>query len=343
MTRCAPLTTVIVPNYNHASSLPLCLEAIGRQTYAPLEVVVVDDCSTDDSVRIAESYGVTVISTPTNSGPAVARNLGARWASGEILFFVDSDGALAPDAVESGVALLHADPHLGAVCGIEDPDPLVRDSWVEDYRALQHHYWSIVSQGEVSFLFSAMFAIRAEVFAEVGPFDPSLRYTEEVDYGHRLTERYALRSTSVICGQLDHDHELRPLLRKLFHRGRLRVPVYARKRRFAQGYETPSRAYGALAALLAVAALPLPFLLGSAWLAVPAAFLAASLACDARMNRFVLARRGPVFTAFFVGVHFLVKLVIAGAAVLGALQWLASPRFRGMYDRPAPVALRVEG
>jgi len=42
-----------VPNYNHAQSLPLCLDAIKKQTYEPLEIVVVDDCSTDDSVSIA--------------------------------------------------------------------------------------------------------------------------------------------------------------------------------------------------------------------------------------------------------------------------------------------------
>src|SRR5688500_13379200 len=130
----APLTTVIVPNYNHAKSLPLCLAAIARQTYTPLEVVVVDDRSTDDSVSIAKSLGFTVISTPENGGPAAARNLGATWAGGEILFFVDSDGALEPDAVATAVAMLTADPALGAVCGIEDPDPLVRDSAVEDYR-----------------------------------------------------------------------------------------------------------------------------------------------------------------------------------------------------------------
>lgn len=336
MTR--PLTTVIVPNYNHASSLPLCLAAIARQTYTPLEVVVVDDRSTDDSVAIARAHGATVISTPVNGGAAAARNLGARHARGEILFFVDSDGALAPDAVANAVAMLQADPGLGAVCGIEDPDPLVRDSAVEDYRALQHHYWSIASEGEVSFLFSAMFAIRAEVFAEIGPFDPRLRHTEEVDYGHRLTARYRMRSTSRIGGRLDHDDTLRPLLRKLFHRGRLRVPVYARKRRFAQGYETPSRAYGALAALGAVAVLPLA-LRWPAALVAAAALLAVTLACDVPMYRFVLARRTPAFTVYFAGVHFLVKLVIAGSAAVGAVQWLCSGTFRRTYDRPLPVGV----
>jgi glycosyltransferase involved in cell wall biosynthesis len=335
-----PLTTVIVPNYNHASSLPHCLEAIRNQTYTPLEIVVVDDASTDDSVRIAESAGVTVLRNSHNLGPAGTRNRGAEAAVGEILFFVDSDGALAPDAVANAVALLEADPQLGAVCGIDDAEPLIKDSLVEEYRALQHHYWCVASQGEVSFLFSAIFAIRANVFNEIGPFNPSLRWTEEVDYGHRLAQRYRMVSTAAVAARLDHDHQLRPLLRKLFHRVRARIPLYASKRRFAKGYETASRAYSSLAAALAVLTLPAALLIGPVWLAVPGMLLAASLACDARMYRFVLRRRGPGFTLFFAGVHFLVNLTIVAGLAAGTLQWLASSRFRRTYD-PAPVSARA--
>jgi glycosyltransferase involved in cell wall biosynthesis len=339
----APLVTVVVPNYNHADSLPLCLRAIQQQTHPSIEVVVVDDCSTDGSPKVAASLGVTVVGTPTNSGAAVARNTGAAWANGEVLFFVDPDIALAPDAVANAVAILKADRGIGAVCGIEDPEPLVPASRVQDYRALQHHYWTVDSQGEVSFLWSAMFAIRADVFAEIGPFNPRLRYTEEVDYGHRLTQRYRLHATSAVHGRLDHDRELLLLLRKLFHRGRLRVPLYARKRRFAQGYETSSRAVAAAAALLGVAALPAPLLLGPAWAAAPALPLAVSLACDAGMYRFVLQRRPTPFALFFTGVHLLVNLVIAGAVIAGFLQWLVSARFRGLYDAPGRVGSEAGG
>ncbi|MFC4586670.1 glycosyltransferase family 2 protein [Sphaerisporangium corydalis] len=335
----APLVSVIIPNYDHERSLPLCLAAVQEQTYPALEIVMVDDRSTDGSVRVAESMGIEVTSTPVNGGSAVARNTGAERANGEILFFVDSDIALAPDAVERAVEMLSADRGIGAVCGIEDPDPLFRDSRVEDYRALQHHYWTTDSAGEVSFLWSAMFAMRADVFAEIGPFNLMLRYTEEVDYGHRVNQRYRIVSTPEIHGRLDHDAELGPLLRKLFHRGRFRVPLYAKKRRFAQGYETASRAWSSLATLLAVATLPLPPAFGPWWTLVPALLLVTSLACDAGMYRFVFARRCPVFGVFFVGVHFLVNLVISASVIAGVLQWLGSARFRGIYDTPPAVTV----
>jgi glycosyltransferase involved in cell wall biosynthesis len=105
-----PLVSIIVPNYNYARTLRLCLRAIRAQTYEPLEVLVVDDCSTDNSAQIARSMGVRVVRTPHNAGVAAARNLGAEHAGGEILIFVDSDVAMNPDAVANAVALLAAEP-----------------------------------------------------------------------------------------------------------------------------------------------------------------------------------------------------------------------------------------
>ena len=329
----APLVTVIVPNYNYGDVLPLCLDAVFAQTYAPLEVVVADDCSTDGSAAVATARGARVVRTAVNSGAAVARSVGAAAANGEILFFVDSDVALAPDAVANAVAVLAGDADIGAVCGIYDPEPLVGNSPVEAYRALQHHYWTASSTGDVSFLWSAMFALRAEVFAEVGSFNSRLRHVEEVDYGDRLARRYRLVSTPAIHGRASHDRFF-GLLRKLFLRCRFRVPLYARRQRFAQGYETPARAVAAVAALGAAAAVPLPLLLGPLWWAAPAVLLAGSLACDTGMYRFVLRRRGPAFTAFYLGMHFLVNLVIASAVAAGVLQWLVSRRFRHIYDMP---------
>ncbi|MFJ5222389.1 glycosyltransferase family 2 protein [Streptomyces sp. NPDC088400] len=327
-----PLVSIIVPNYNYERTLGLCLSAIQDQSYPKTEIIVVDDCSTDGSVAVAERFGVPVLRTPGNSGVAAARNLGARQARGEVLFFVDSDVALAPDAVANAVALLGGDAAMGSVCGIYEPEPLIRDSLVEEYRSLQAHYWRASSEGPVSFGFFSLGAIRADVFAELGPFNDRLWQTEEVDYGNRLSQRYTLWLSNDVRGRHDDDHEMWPLMRKLFRRGRLRVPLYARRRRFAQGFETASRAWGSLAALGSVAALALPPLFGVAWAVVPALLLLMSLLSDAGMYGYVLRRRGPFFLLYFMGAHFLVNLSIAAGAGAGALQWLASGAFRQLYD-----------
>ena len=339
-----PLVSVILPNYNHEPSLGLSLGALRAQTYPSIEVLLVDDASTDGSAATAAALGARVLRLPRNRGPAAARNLGAAHARGVVLLFVDSDVAIDPTAVERCVELLR-EPRVGAVCGMLDPVPLVRDSLVQECRCLQAHYWRISAEGTVSFLFSAVCAMRAEVFREIGPFDERLRQTEEVEYGQRLSARYEIRLTSALSGRHRDDVHLWPLMRKVFHRCRLRVPLYARRRRHARGFETASRAWGSLAALAAVPALALPVVAPVAAV-VPAVLLAVSVAADAPMYRFVLARRGPRFALAFTGVQLAVNVAIAAGVVAGAVQWVLSRRFRALYDgapvpaTPAPDSVR---
>jgi GT2 family glycosyltransferase len=349
LNRSYPLVSVILPNYNHATSLPHSLQALREQTYPEVEILFVDDCSTDDSVRVARAFGVAVLSTPDNRGPAAARNLGAAHARGDILMFVDSDVALASDTIERAVELVTADPNAGAVCGMLDDTPLVRDSLVQECRCLQAHYWRISSAGVVSFLFTAICAMRSEVFAEIGPFDERLRQTEEVEYGQRMSQRYEILLTPALRGRHRDDHLLWPLLRKVFDRCRLRVPLYAQRRRYAKGFETAARTWGSVLALAALTAVPASLAafaltvgaLGVAatlWLTVPVLLLAASVGCDAGMYGFVLRRRGVAFAVCFAAVLFAVNVAIAAGVAAGAVQWLTSDPYRRLYDGgPVPA------
>ncbi|WP_157248205.1 glycosyltransferase family 2 protein [Nonomuraea typhae] len=332
----APRVSVIVPNYNYAASLEVCLRAIQAQTYPDLEVLVVDDASTDDSVAVAEALGVRVLALPRNGGCGRARNVGAAHTGGDILFYVDSDLAMAPDAVARAVAVLRAEPGLGAVCGLEDPEPLLHDTLVAQYRGLQYHYWSASGEGDVTVLFPAMLAIPRAVYDEVGPFNEGLMQTEEVDYAYRLSRRHRIRLTGAVRGRHDHDHALGPLLRKLFHRARLRVPLYAKAREFATGFETAARAWSSLAALAVLPSLALTPLLGPLWLAAPGALFAASLAGDRGMYGFVRRRRGVAFLGYFAAVHFLVNVTISAGVCAGAAQWAVSRPFRRLYDGTFP-------
>lgn len=98
-----PLVSVIVPVYNVSPYISECLESILGQTYYNLEVVLVDDGSTDDSAEICEQYArgderITLL-RQTNQGQASARNKGFRASTGKWICFVDSDDALHPEAV----------------------------------------------------------------------------------------------------------------------------------------------------------------------------------------------------------------------------------------------------
>lgn len=333
-----PLVSVIVPNYNYSRVLALCLKSLREQTYPHLEIIVVDDCSTDDSVAVAESFGVKVVSTGVNGGPAVARNRGAEVASGEVLFFIDSDVAAKPDAVGNAVRLLQSDPRLGAVCGNYDPVPLIRDSLLEEYRCMQQSYWLIADEGQIATLYTALLAMRREVFDEIGPFNPRLRETENADYGHRLAARYRILLTPEVRGVHDHDHDLKVLIKKVFTRTRLHIPMYARRPSFPGGLSSGPRAWGSVIALLMALTAPLPLASGPLWTLMPIGLFAAYLSCDLPMYRFVAAHRRSWFVAYFIAMHLALNLVMAFAAVTGVLSWLASARFRRLYDAPLEVA-----
>jgi glycosyltransferase involved in cell wall biosynthesis len=109
--------SVVIPVYNAASDLEQCLASLGGSTVVPVECIVVDDGSTDDSLKIAAQHGAKVRSTGGRFGPAPARNIGARAASGEIVLFLDADVCVSPDTISKIVTEFTQDPELDAVMG----------------------------------------------------------------------------------------------------------------------------------------------------------------------------------------------------------------------------------
>jgi len=102
-----PLVSVIVPCFNYGRFLGEALDSALGQTHKNVEVVVVDDGSTDDSVQVAGRYPVKVV-TQQNAGVAVARNHGAAQSRGELFVFLDADDVLEPEYVERCLAAMRA-------------------------------------------------------------------------------------------------------------------------------------------------------------------------------------------------------------------------------------------
>ena len=104
-----PSISVVIPAFNAAEFLPAALDSVLRQTQSPLEILVIDDGSTDETGRLAASMGgVRCIHQP-NFGVAVARNRGIEEAKGQFVAFLDSDDAWAPDKLAIQGVLVRAD------------------------------------------------------------------------------------------------------------------------------------------------------------------------------------------------------------------------------------------
>ncbi len=176
--------SVIVPLHNSPGEAAECLAAIGAPRWPELEVIAVDDGSTDGTPAVAQAAGAHVVRLERNSGPAVARNAGARVACGEILLFVDQDVVVAPGVVERVGRTLEQRPELAALFGSYDAAPRA-PGIVSQFRNLLHHYVHQQGDPEASTFWAGCGAVRREVFQNLGGFDPS-QVLEDVELGYRL-------------------------------------------------------------------------------------------------------------------------------------------------------------
>lgn len=111
-----PLVSIIIPCYNGSAFLAQSIESALTQTYLRLEVIVVDDGSTDESAQIISRYPVQYIRTD-REGVSGARNRGVQESRGNFVLFLDADDLLLPDAVQLGVAALREHPHCCMAVG----------------------------------------------------------------------------------------------------------------------------------------------------------------------------------------------------------------------------------
>jgi glycosyltransferase involved in cell wall biosynthesis len=186
--------SVIIPNYNYGRFLREAIDSVLNQTVRPHEVIVVDDGSVDNSHEVLESYGDRIITIrQQNQGVGVARNSGAKLATGEFLAFLDADDYWAPEKLEKQLAKFGEDSEIGLVhCGFQNVDTdgnlLDRcvdgsDGWVAE--KLLKFEPSIAAPGGTTM-------IRRGDFWEVGGYDtdPALHPSEDWDLSYRIASRW---------------------------------------------------------------------------------------------------------------------------------------------------------
>ncbi|SET25484.1 Glycosyltransferase involved in cell wall bisynthesis [Pseudobutyrivibrio sp. C4] len=121
-----PLLSIIIPVYNTASTLRRCFESVCKQTYKNLEIILIDDGSTDGADKIVDQYAKKDVRIKTvhqqNAGESVARNIGLRQVTGEYFTFVDCDDWLELDMYEKMMLV-----------AVQDDVDIVACSWYKDY------------------------------------------------------------------------------------------------------------------------------------------------------------------------------------------------------------------
>jgi glycosyltransferase involved in cell wall biosynthesis len=188
----SPLVSVVIPCYGQGPYLEEAIESVLAQTYAQVEIVVVDDGSPDNAARLATRFPWVRCVRQANAGLAAARNTGIRESEGEVLVFLDADDRLLPRALESGVAQLRDHPEAAFAFGryrrmdlqggrLENDEQPRPDA--DPYSVfLRYNYAGI----------PATSIYRRSALEDAGNFDETLPGAEDYDLGLRLSRDHAV-------------------------------------------------------------------------------------------------------------------------------------------------------
>lgn len=191
-----PLVSAIIPTFNRERTVARSVRSALAQTYGNLEVIVVDDGSSDGTLdALREFEGRIVVLQQPNGGPSKARNLGASKASGEILAFLDSDDEWLPDKIEKQVRIMQAFGTSMACCICNalttgEREVVAKTSFGLAGLAPPFQEALLTNPVEVLVstfvLFNQVAAIRREAFEAVGGFDETLRLLEDYELSLRI-------------------------------------------------------------------------------------------------------------------------------------------------------------
>jgi glycosyltransferase involved in cell wall biosynthesis len=251
------LVSVVIACYNGERYLQETIESALAQSHPAVEVIVVDDGSTDGSSEIAQRFPVRYIHQE-NRGLTATRNLGISVSRGDYVVFLDADDRLRPEAIETGLRVMAERPECAMTVGdhlfISSDGSYLSDSGKLCLRS--SHYEELLKSNFVEMISTVLF--RRSVLEETGGFDTSLRVAEDYELYLRiarvypicchpaLTAEYRLHQTNV---SRNSELMLRITLQVLRRQGRYVRSDWRRLLAFLAGLRGWRRQYGRQLAL----------------------------------------------------------------------------------------------
>ena len=184
-----PNISVIIPTYNRAHILPRALDSVLAQTQLPIEIIVVNDGSTDGTKSVLSNYPGLKIMDQQHSGVSAARNIGLEHTNGEWIAFLDSDDEWLPEKLEQQWAAICNDDKL--ICHTEEiwirngkrVNPMKKHQKYGEYIYEKCLPLCVISPSSVM--------IHQSVFNDIGVFDESLEVCEDYDLWLRICSKYS--------------------------------------------------------------------------------------------------------------------------------------------------------
>lgn len=229
----APLVSVIIPTYNSSGFIAQAVQSVLEQTHRRYEVIVVDDGSTDETKDVLSKFGNCIkYLYQENRGPAAARNMGIKVASGEYICFLDADDVWTRGKLELQIAFMEHHPTIGLVFADHEEfnaegvilasflgQKVVRDDLMLQ-SPIRDAFMRLVIE---NFISTPTVMVRKECFETVGLFDESLRSVEDRDLWLRISAHFEIACLpEIVCRRRVHKSNISENS-ELSLRGRVKV------------------------------------------------------------------------------------------------------------------------
>jgi glycosyltransferase involved in cell wall biosynthesis len=237
----AELVSVVIPCYQQAQYVGEAIESVLAQSYPHLEIVVVDDGSTDNVGAIVSRYPGVRCVREENGGAAVARNAGIRHTNGDFLIFLDADDRLVPDGVAAGVKALEKRPECAAAIG-------TFRRTAHDNRPLETHDQPVVEHDQYEELmrsnwagFPARAIYRRSLFEHVPGFDTEIEGTADFDLNLAVAREFPICShPSLVAEHREHSDNMSDDAGRMLTQT---LTAMRKQRQFVKGDPGRKRAY----------------------------------------------------------------------------------------------------
>lgn len=205
-----PVVSVIIPAYNSARFITECLQsAAGQKGDIPIEVIVIDDGSSDDTCEKVRAFGGIRLIEQENAGPSAARNRGVAAATGEFIAFLDSDDLWTEDKLAVQMEIFQCLPEVSMIVGDSrrfNESGSLNDSFFAEANLDQNFFGDPVLVRDpylklfrINYALTGGVIIRKDCLKRTGIFDESLHYVEDLDLWFRIALHFSVAYTTRLC------------------------------------------------------------------------------------------------------------------------------------------------
>ncbi len=317
------MISIVIPTYNASRFMPGLLDSIFNQALDDMEVIIVDDCSTDNTLEVVRKYPVRVIKMEKNGGPARARNRGVNEAKGDVIFFLDADVVVLDGTVREVKNYFDKNPGAGCVIGLCATEPLNK-GFVPKYMAMFEYIHLLDSLGSNLSVFAPRCgAMTKDLFLRAGGYDESYKGADVEDFelARRINkiDRIALNPKMLVRHQFVNNVE--EAVRNYFKRAVMWLHLFLKDRQFDNaGPTAPSNGIAAVCAFLSFLTL---FFIPVSSAAGPVFFLliAMYLFVNLRWWNFMRKEAGFLFSLKALFLNYVLGIDIIVASMYGLITY----------------------